>query len=377
MSDDKIGTMIAYRFAPPAEQPVAERVKIPSPAADEVLVQVLAGGVCHSDLGLLDPTSAARKRNIPGPFTLGHEGAGTVLYVNIAKAGPLIDEPSAGIITSLGSKVSSTHPELTTGTYVAIYGPNPCFQQSCLPCSRGMTNLCRVQPSYGLGSDGSWAKFTTVHAASVVPVPASPEQIPPGEVAAATDAILTPYHAMKTCCRLQPEHTVLCLGVGGLGANAVAIAKKCLGVRCVIACDTRDLALEGAKAAGADYAVTPGALAEFVAEKELAVDFAFDFVGTQTSFDTCQSIISVGGTIHIVGIGSPLISLVPLAGMVKDITYKTSYWGTKDELAEVLQAVADGLLKPVVETRKMSECAQVLEDMHHGKLRARVALIPE
>ncbi|KIP02860.1 hypothetical protein PHLGIDRAFT_122107 [Phlebiopsis gigantea 11061_1 CR5-6] len=150
----------------------------------------------------------------------------------------------------------------------------------------------------------------TIRATSVVPVPATQEQVPPSAVSASTDAVLTPYHAMKTRCRLQPEHTVLCLGIGGLGYNAVAIAKRALGVRCVVACDTREQALENAKEAGADYIATPADLLRALSTNRLVVDFA------------------CGGTIHLVGIDGRSLEVSPLAAMLKDFTIKASFYGT-------------------------------------------------
>ena len=70
--------MLAYRFDPSSMDPVQKRIPIPTPARDEVLVKILAGGVCHSDVSVLDPTSASRKGMPPTwtSFTFGHEGAG-------------------------------------------------------------------------------------------------------------------------------------------------------------------------------------------------------------------------------------------------------------------------------------------------------------
>lgn len=277
---------------------------------------------------------------------------------------------------SVGSAVLSTHPELTIGTYVAIYAVDACFKSSCYNCSHGMPNHCPLQ-TYGVGSDGSWATYMAVRATSAVPVPATPQQMPPGVVSTATDAVVTPYHAMKTCCCLQPKHTVLCIGIGGLGYNAVGIAKKCLGVRCVIACDTREAALQTAKEVGADYVATHEDLPSVITANQLAVDFAFDFVGIQQTFDLCFSSIRCSGTIHTIGIGCKAINFPPLVTMLmKEITFKMSYYGTRDELIEVLQAIGDGLLNPRVETRSMEEVVQVMEDLHNGKLSSRIALIP-
>ena len=229
-----------------------------------------------------------------------------------------------------------------------------------------------------MGLDGTWAAYVVVRAACVIPVPATQHDILPGVVSTATDAILTPYHAMKTCCRVQPEHTVLCVGIGGLGHNAVNIAKKCLKARCVIACDVRESALETAREAGADYATTPDKLASVLAEHQIVVDFAFDFVGSQSTFDLCFSSVRFAGTIHNIGLSTPAMNFPPLGIMLmKELTFKTSFYGTKVELVEVLQAVADGLLSPRVEMRPMREVAQVMKDLHDGKLTSRVALIPD
>ena len=48
-------TMVAYRFSPGSSAPRREELPIPHPKANEVLIKLLAGGVCHSDVGVLDP----------------------------------------------------------------------------------------------------------------------------------------------------------------------------------------------------------------------------------------------------------------------------------------------------------------------------------
>lgn len=284
---------------------------------------------------------------------------------------------TAGIIGSFGSDVSSTHPELSVGSYVAIYSPNSCFKSDCRVCPHGYDNLCVANPPYGLAADGSWAAYAAIRAACVVPIPSGPEVVLPGIAAAATDAVLTPYHAMKTLSPVQRGQTVLCYGIGGLGLNAIAIAKNCLGAKCVIACDLREEVLQEARSVGADYTVTPGELVKFIRAKRLTVDSAFDFVGSQQTFDACFSSIRAGGTVHLVGIDTPAISIGSMKAMSKDFTYRSGFIGSKAELVEVLQAIADGLLKPKVETRPMSECLQVLEDMRLGKFQGRIALIPD
>lgn len=71
-------TMVAYRCGKGQPKPVAERIDVPTPASDEVLVKILAGGVCHTDLPLFDPKGDIHQLLRTGDkgFTAGHEGAG-------------------------------------------------------------------------------------------------------------------------------------------------------------------------------------------------------------------------------------------------------------------------------------------------------------
>ncbi len=84
MADSKgSGTMFAYRFRPDFRHPIKEEIPVPELGPDEVLLEVLAAGVCHSDLGLLDTDNslnhwANKVLRTPG-FTMGHEGAGMLV----------------------------------------------------------------------------------------------------------------------------------------------------------------------------------------------------------------------------------------------------------------------------------------------------------
>ena len=181
---------------------------------------------------------------------------------------------------------------------------------------------------------------------------------------------------MKTLTPVQRGETVLCIGVGGLGLNAVSIAKHCLGAGCVIACDPRQSSLSQALEMGADHAVVPDELTAYIAERDMPADKVFDFVGSPATFQLGFAAAKHGGQIHVVGLTGQAIQFTPLDMMWKDISVRTSFWGTKAELREVLEAIKEGKVKPRVESRPMSECAQVLKDMHSGLLRNRVTLIP-
>jgi len=345
--------MLAYRFRPKAAHPIEETIPIPTPSPDQVLIKILAAGVCHSDLNILVAGLAPPEWIYN--FTMGHEGAGTIV--------------------SIGSEVDATHPDLKVGTYVAIHGPNSCEQTTCIACGRGNDNLCRAIWSYGLGVDGAWAEFAVVRATCAIAIPGDIVSIPPEVAAVSTDAVLTPYHALKSL-KVGPDQTVLVIGCGGLGHNAIQIAKNCFGVGKVIGCDIREIGLESATRSGADYVTKPDGLAALIEENKLVVDVVVDFVGNQQSLLTGIGTVRPAGIIHVIGLGAATLE-VPLAGICfKELTVRSSFWGTKHELVEVLQHVADGKIKPEVETRPMNQAARVLQEMAEGTLKGRVALVP-
>ena len=75
-------TMTAYRYHPGQPvQPVAERIYLPEVGPDQIMVKILAGGVCHSDLSLTDAENDVHKvmlQDKTRKFTVGHEGSGKV-----------------------------------------------------------------------------------------------------------------------------------------------------------------------------------------------------------------------------------------------------------------------------------------------------------
>ena len=113
-----------------------------------------------------------------------------------------------------------------------------------------------------------------------------------------------------------------------------------------------------------------------VTENKLTISTAIDFVGTQSTFELAFEVLQHGGQIHIIGLHAPIIQVVPLKVMLKDLTLRCSFWGTKDELAEILQLLGDGKVKPMVEMRELEQCADVLRDMQDGRLQGRIALTP-
>ncbi|KAJ4464938.1 alcohol dehydogenase [Lentinula aciculospora] len=345
------GEMTAYRWYPGAKTLTKAQVPVPKPAGDEVLVKILAAGMCHSDLLYYDD---AFKHNRTNPFTMGHEGAGELI--------------------ALGESVPSTFPGLHMNQYIVIHARNPCLSSSCSVCSIGADNICDRYFPCGLGIDGSYAPYMVAPARDIVPVNASKDEIPPPLAAVSTDAVLTSYHALMD---LKAGETILLIGIGGLGINAIQIAKNVKGAKTVIAVDTRDVMLQAALEVGADYAVNPEELGSLLSSNNLTIDTACDFVGIDHTFISVLQHIRPQGTIIIVGLGAISVELPLIPAARKEVTIKTTMWGTKKELAEVLTAVKERKILPIIERRPLVQAVETLEDMRNGRLKGRVVFVLE
>ncbi|EIW63292.1 GroES-like protein [Trametes versicolor FP-101664 SS1] len=353
-------TMVAYRFEPGLKEPQRRTLPVPVPGPDEVLVKVLAAGVCQSDVHLLEESDT--KPFVTYPFTLGHEGS--------------------GIIARLGDEVAS-NPEfaqrLTIGTYVAVLLTNACDTNKCARCKSGFANVCFSRHMLGIGADGNWAEYVLARACTVVPVPGNDPKHPrlhPAAVATSTDAVLTPWHALKRVARVQPGQTVLIIGCGGLGSNAIQIAKHALGASVVIASDIREDSLVLARKVGADYAVPPAELKVLRDEKGLVIDVVVDVVGIQASMDGAVELVKTGGTVVLIGQGQGTVTISPLGMGVKQVAVMGTFGGDYQDLVECLFAIEQGKVVPEVEERALDDCVKVVKDLAAGRVRGRIALIP-
>ncbi|KAI0329416.1 alcohol dehydogenase [Cubamyces sp. BRFM 1775] len=354
------GTMTAYRFVPGKAEPQKEVVPIPTPGPDEVLVKILAAGVCHSDCHLLEPPPSYP--TIPYSYTLGHEGA--------------------GVVAALGEKVAKD-PEASRrfaiGTYVAVLTTNACGSPECDSCSRGLPNLCFSVPKLGIGVDGCWAEYIKARASTIVPVPGndpSDARLAPGIVAAATDAVLTPWHALTRVAEVKRGQNLVIFGCGGLGLNAIQIAKNVLGAGTVIASDIKPESLAVARKVGADFAVKPSDVKALLAERRILVDVVVDVVGVQSTVDVGVDILRPAGTLLVVGLGAEKVELRLLTAAMKQLVVQMTFGGDCRDLEECLDAIAAGKVKPEVEERPMDECGKVVCGLAKGEIRARVALMP-
>ena len=334
------------------EQPAQlVEVAVPEPGPGEVLVRVAGAGLCHSDLHLMRWRAGALPYELP--FTLGHEVAGTV-----AALGPGADG-------------------LEVGEAVLVYGPWGCGR--CPACSVGAEHLCdgeRTARGAGLGRDGGLAEYM------VVPSPrltVKLDGLDPVAAAPLADAGLTPYHAIRRVLHLlRPGTRAIVIGVGGLGHVAVQLLKALSPAR-VVAVDRREEALEVAARSGADVVLpasglVPGQLRGAAGGRGAAL--VMDCVGSDETLALAAGAVAPGGQVSVLGLAGGTFPMrfgaVPL-----ETSVIFSNWGTREELAEVVELARAGAVALETERVPLAAVPAAYERLAAGGCRGRVVAVPE
>ncbi len=268
-----------------------EAVELAPPGPGEVLVEVRAAGVCHSDL---HATSGEWPMRVP--LCPGHEGA--------------------GIVRALGAGVT----RVRDGDHVVLCWAPACG--ACPPCVAGTPLLCdrldkttfRNRLPFGgtrlRASDQDVAPFlgTACFAThTVVPeegLVAVPTDVPFTSLAAVGCAVVTGVGAVLTAARVPPGSTVAVIGAGGVGLNVVQGAVIAASDR-IIAIDRRPAPLTIARTMGATDVIAPEGRATDAIRALTGgrgADFVFDTVGTPETLADAVAAARKGGTVVLTGL---------------------------------------------------------------------------
>jgi alcohol dehydrogenase, propanol-preferring len=326
-------------------------VPVPEPGPGEVLVRVAGAGLCHSDLHLMHWRAGALPYELP--FTLGHEVAGTV--------------------AALGPGAEGLEP----GEPVLVYGPWGCGR--CRSCSVGAEHLCERPPTArgaGLGRDGGLADYVVVPSPRLtVPL----DGLDPVAAAPLADAGLTPYHAIRRALdMLRPGTSAIVIGVGGLGHVAVQLLKA-LGPARVVAVDRRDEALEVATRGGADAALqaaglTPHELRRAAGGRGAAL--VLDCVGSDETLSLAAGAVAPGGHVSLLGLAGGTFPM-RFGGVPLETSVIFSNWGTRSELAEVVELARDGAISIEIERISLGDVPAAYERLAAGRGRGRLVAVPD
>jgi len=325
----------------------AELVDLPTPepGPGEVLLRVLAAGVCRTDLALL----RSGGDGLTLPVTLGHEIVGEV----VSRRG--------------------------RSARVAVYELLGCGR--CSACERGHDNVCRdfVPGAIGITRDGGMADHVVVPARNLVPL----GDVDPVQGAPFTDAGMTALHAVERARPLlEPGATAVVVGVGGLGHLAVQFLRATSEVR-VLAVDVDRARLDFAAESGADDGVLTGPDAAdgiVAANAGRKVDVVLDFVGAQQSLDLAAAVTGRGGAIVVTGGGGGSLSITAMMGAGRapdrEVAMVHTFGGTRDDLARALSLAEAGKIRTHVEVFELTAAARALDELDAGGVLGRAVLVP-
>lgn len=333
--------------------PTLEDVEQPEPGPGEVLLKVAGAGACHSDVAIYKEFAKDAPGSIPPPFVLGHENAGWV--------------------EALGAGVNG----IAVGDAFLVYGPIGCGH--CKMCSRGQDTYCENAASMpylgvGLGRDGGMAEYVVVPARNLVAL----GDADPVAAAPLSDAGLTPYHAIKNSLPhlAGGGRFALVVGLGGLGQIAVQLLTALTGAT-VIATDMKPDAMRLAEANGAIS--VPGGDDQVEAIRDLTggrgVDAAFDFVGVTPTIKTAQACMAQGGRLTVVGIAGGVTEWSFFTTPFES-TITNTYWGTIEDLYDVVAMYRAGQIQPDIERFAMDDALEAYRRLEAGELSGRAVVTP-
>jgi propanol-preferring alcohol dehydrogenase len=343
--------MRAYRLSGPGDAAVVD-VEQPRPGQGEVLLRVLAAGVCHTDLTLIREGGSGA---IELPVTLGHEIVGQVTEVGRGA-------PVPGI-----------------GASVAVYELRGCGR--CAACLQGEDNFCReISPgAFGVTQDGGMAEYVVVPASHLVELGG----LDPVHAAPMTDAGLTALHAVQRAQWLLDRGAVaVVIGIGGLGHMALQFLSAMSPAE-VIGVDADPARLDLAIELGARDAVLSGddAVEQILGANEGGrVDVVLDFVGAQETVDIAARVTRRGGAIVLVGTGGGKLCVTAKMGAGRapdrEVTIIHTFGGTRRDLEKALALAADGQVDSRVETFPLEQAGRAIEALRAGRVAGRAVLLP-
>lgn len=296
---------------------------------DELVLDVTACGVCHSDIHVVD-----------GDF---------------GKAPPIV----------LGHEVTGVHPELGP---VMLYAPWGC--KNCAECAQGLEMICSNSTEAGLFTDGGYAERMRVPGIEYL---APLDGLDPYRAAPLACGGLTAYRSvLQGIDRLRQVGAgarALVIGAGGLGQYAIRYLRLLTDAH-VIALDLSESKRSTALDIGAHAAVEPGDLTDDTA----AFDLVLDFIGAEVTLRSAADHVAKLGVVAVVGLAGGVIPFgfgaVPL-----ETTFVASVWGSRSQMDELLAlARKEPSLVAPVDVMPLAEADKAHRLLRAGEVRGRVVL---
>lgn len=327
----KVRAMVCHA---PGAALVPEELDLAPPGPGEVLIEIMASGLCHSDLGQIEGTAAP----FPFPIVVGHEGA--------------------GIVRALGPGVTG----LAEGDHVVPLSLAECG--ACPACLSGRTNLCdRFMASLGQQNArfslngrpvhtyvgvGSLAQFIVMPQINVARI--RPDT--PFDLACLIGcAVATGVGAALHTARVEPGSSVAVFGLGGIGLNVLQGARLA-GASTIIGVDRNPARAEIGRTFGMTHFIDPAGQDPVTAIRALTMggaDHTFECVGSTAVMQQALSASRAGwGCCTVLGVPADgaAMAIVPFE-LQLGRTVRGSFMGNvkgRSELPTLLDHHAAGRL---------------------------------
>jgi S-(hydroxymethyl)glutathione dehydrogenase/alcohol dehydrogenase len=300
-----------------------EDVQIDAPKGHEVLVQVKASGLCHTDYYM-----AVNPFGFPFPALLGHE--------------------LAGVVSAVGPDVR----EFAVGDHVV--GSTLGFCGHCDECLKGRTSLCehteetkrndnqsqRVtsngKPVTDVFGTSAFAEYSLVHESHLVNVP---KELPFPQAAVLACGCVTGAGAVLNSANVKPGETIAVIGIGGVGFNVISGARLAGALR-IIAIDVQPQKEALAYKFGATDFINANACDPIEAVKHLTgngVDHAFEAAGLKRTSEQAINMVKPGGGVYLLGMHTPgsLIEIDPVDLILRQVVVKGVLMGSTNAKIDI------------------------------------------
>lgn len=321
---------------------VIEEVSIPKLKANEILVKMIASGVCHTDLHAVNGDWSVKPIL---PFIPGHEGA--------------------GVVSAVGSDVKT----VKEGDRVGV----PWLYTTCGYCDyclTGWETLCLSQKNTGYSVNGCYAEYVLADPNYVAPLPA---QLDFCAAASILCAGLTAYKGIKET-DTKPGDWLVVSGIGGLGHMAVQYAKA-MGLK-VVAIDIHEQQLKLAEELKSDIVIN-ASLEDPVMRVQKEIKGAHGVLATAVSPETFSQAVNMlrsHGTLAIVGLPPGVFKLSVFDMVLHRKTVRGSIVGTRKDLAECLLFAEEGKVKVHYTLDKLENINKIFHKMKSGHVVGRTVM---
>ncbi|RFB76564.1 alcohol dehydrogenase AdhP [Methylovirgula sp. 4M-Z18] len=331
---------VVHEFGKPLR---IEEVPVPTPGYGEVLVKIVASGVCHTDLHAAAGDWPVKPTV---PFIPGHEGA--------------------GIVAAVGPGVVALKEGDAVGT---AWLHDACGR--CEFCGTGWETLCEHQHMSGYTVNGSFAEYAIGAADYVARLPKDGDF---AELAPILCAGVTTYKGIKET-EARPGEWLAISGIGGLGHIAIQYAKA-MGLH-VVALDVTEEKLELARRLGAEVAInarSQDAAAQVIKETNGGAHGVLVTAVSVPAFTQALGMVRRKGTIALSALPpgdfpTPIFDVV-----LKRITIRGSIVGTRQDLAEAVQFAAEGKVKAHIHKAKLEDINTIFDNLDRGRVDGRMVM---